>query len=159
LLVTSFGTIPYGVSIDFANTYFNLHSTLKMYYASGQFSTTIKTSGPVPTGVTLAQDISWNGTDTLLVGETTNKMFKISGRFTTTVKTSQIITNDVAPRGIESDDFVTRIADPGPEVVVSETEINFNLFLDQARPFTSYINQAKGVDGFIDQARNFDLEL
>ena len=48
-----------------------------------------------------------------------------------------------------------------PVIVVlpSREIVNFNLYIDKARPFTYYIEQAKGFSSYIDQARNFDLEL
>jgi hypothetical protein len=60
----------------------------KLYLQSGQFTTTLKTSQST-TGFDVSPlGITWDGTNTPIVGAYNDKMYLVSGQFSSTVKTS-----------------------------------------------------------------------
>jgi hypothetical protein len=126
----------------------------------------------------LTTTISNIGTETLIVSGLTvdNNLYTIiepvsvpfnisaSGSTVTTIRFSPIAS------GLQSGTFTITSDDADEPTVdvslsgsgagaISESTINFNLYIDRARNFTSYVDQSKDFTSYIDQSVNFDLEL
>jgi hypothetical protein len=105
------GYSPYGLSamLDEDNLFMALEH-MKMYWMSGRFTSTWRDSLATPGDMTQIRDLSWNGKDTLMVGELTDKMFTYSGTFTTTQLLSMSVSfKDLNSRGIEYEGFDERM--------------------------------------------------